>query len=80
MRVKVKKLQKAEHRLKPNLYVLRYNQEIREKYTIAVQNKVECLYELQDIEDNWDVFKSALNESVNELVPARQNKEMKTSG
>ena len=62
-RLKLKKNKKKPMNTKLNLAILRSDQDIRQKYALSVKNKFQSLYELEEVEQQWENFKQAINEA-----------------
>ncbi|GFO29117.1 craniofacial development protein 2-like [Plakobranchus ocellatus] len=62
-KLKLKKNSKPFTNIKFDLAILKTNQTIREKYQISVQNKFEALGDAEEIEQQWENFKSAIKEA-----------------
>ncbi|GFN92110.1 craniofacial development protein 2-like [Plakobranchus ocellatus] len=73
-KLKLKKNSKPFTNIKFDLAILKANQTIREKYQIAVQNKFEALGDAEEVEQQWDNFKSAIMEAATEVIPKVKRK------
>ncbi|GFN86631.1 hypothetical protein PoB_001313700 [Plakobranchus ocellatus] len=65
-KLKLKKNSKPFTNIKFDLAILKTNQTIREKYQISVQNKFEALGDAEELEQQWENFKSAIMEAATE--------------
>ncbi|GFN96473.1 RNA-directed DNA polymerase from mobile element jockey-like [Plakobranchus ocellatus] len=72
--LKLKKNSKLCTNIKFDLAILKTNQTIREKYQISVQNRFEALGDAQEVEQQWENFKSAIMEAATEVVPKVKRK------
>ncbi|GFO36321.1 endonuclease-reverse transcriptase [Plakobranchus ocellatus] len=68
-KLKLKKNSKPFTNIKFDLAILKTNQTIREKYQISVQNKFEALRDAEEVEQQWENFKSAIMEAATEMIP-----------
>ncbi|GFO26722.1 craniofacial development protein 2-like protein [Plakobranchus ocellatus] len=68
-KLKLKKNSKPFTNIKFGLAILKMNQTIREKYQILVQNKFEALGDAEEVEQQWENFKSAIMEAATEVIP-----------
>ncbi|GFO49488.1 PiggyBac transposable element-derived protein 4-like [Plakobranchus ocellatus] len=66
-KLKLKKNSKPFTNIKFDLAILKTNQTIREKYQISVQNKFETLGDAEEVEQQWENFKSAKMEAATEI-------------
>ncbi|GFN78082.1 craniofacial development protein 2-like [Plakobranchus ocellatus] len=73
-KLKLKKNSKPFTNIKFDLAILKSNQTIREKYQISVQNKFEALGDAEEVEQQWENFKSALMEAATEVIPKVKRK------
>ncbi|GFO39342.1 RNA-directed DNA polymerase from mobile element jockey-like [Plakobranchus ocellatus] len=73
-KLKLKKNSKSFTNIKFDLAILKTNQTIREKYQISVQNKFEALGDAEEIEQQWENFKSAIMEAATEVIPKVKRK------
>ncbi|GFN84631.1 craniofacial development protein 2-like [Plakobranchus ocellatus] len=73
-KLKLKKNSKPFTNIKFDLAILKTNQTIREKYQISVQNKSEALGDAQEVEQQWENFKSAIMEAATEVIPKVKRK------
>ncbi|GFO43306.1 craniofacial development protein 2-like protein [Plakobranchus ocellatus] len=73
-KLKLKKNNKPFTNIKFDLATLKTNQTIREKYQISVQNKFEALGDAEEVEQQWENFKSAIMEAATEVIPKVKRK------
>ncbi|GFO30355.1 craniofacial development protein 2-like [Plakobranchus ocellatus] len=73
-KIKLKKNSKPSANIKFDLAILKTNQTIREKYQISVQNKFEALGDAEEVEHQWENFKSAIMEAATEVIPKVKRK------
>ncbi|GFO31383.1 RNA-directed DNA polymerase from mobile element jockey-like [Plakobranchus ocellatus] len=73
-KLKLKKNSKPSANIKFHLAILKTNQTIREKYHISVQNKFEALGDAEEVEQQWENFKSAIMEAAAEVIPKVKRK------
>ncbi|GFN93424.1 craniofacial development protein 2-like [Plakobranchus ocellatus] len=73
-KLKLKKNNKPFTNIKFDLAILKTNQTIREKYQISVQNKFEALGDAEEVEQQWENFKSAIMEAATEVIPKVKRK------
>ncbi|GFO32139.1 RNA-directed DNA polymerase from mobile element jockey-like [Plakobranchus ocellatus] len=73
-KLKLKKNSKPFTNIKFDLAILKTNQTIREKYQISVQNKFEALADAEEVEQQWENFKSAIMEAATEVIPKVKRK------
>ncbi|GFO15032.1 craniofacial development protein 2-like [Plakobranchus ocellatus] len=73
-KLKLKKICKPFTNIKFDLAILKTNQTIREKYQISVQNKFEALGDAEEVEQQWENFKSAIMEAATEVIPKVKTK------
>ncbi|GFN88800.1 endonuclease-reverse transcriptase [Plakobranchus ocellatus] len=73
-KLKLKKNSKPFTNIKFDLAILKTNQTIREKYQISVQNKYEALGDAEEVEQQWENFKSAIMEAATEVIPKVKRK------
>ncbi|GFO33983.1 RNA-directed DNA polymerase from mobile element jockey-like [Plakobranchus ocellatus] len=73
-KLKLKKNSKPFTNIKFDLAILKTNQTIREKYQISVQNKFEALGGAEEVEQQWENFKSAIMEAATEVIPKVKRK------
>ncbi|GFN84639.1 craniofacial development protein 2-like protein [Plakobranchus ocellatus] len=67
-KLKLKKNSKPFTNIKFDLAILKTNQTIREKYQISVQNKFEALGDAEEVEQQWENFKSVIMEAATENI------------
>ncbi|GFN74393.1 craniofacial development protein 2-like protein [Plakobranchus ocellatus] len=75
--LKLKKNSKHFTNIKFDLAILKTNQTIREKYQISVQNKFEALEDAEEVEQQWENFKSAIMEAATEMIPKVKERQSK---
>ncbi|GFO24946.1 endonuclease-reverse transcriptase [Plakobranchus ocellatus] len=73
-KLKLKKNSKPFTNIKFDLAILKTNQTITEKYLISVQNKFEALADAEEVEQQWENFKSAIMEAATEVIPKVKRK------
>ncbi|GFO06939.1 endonuclease-reverse transcriptase [Plakobranchus ocellatus] len=73
-KLKLKKNSKPFTNIKFDLAILKTNQTIREKYQISVQNKFEALGDAEEVEQQWENFKSAIMEAATDVIPKVKRK------
>ncbi|GFO16281.1 craniofacial development protein 2-like [Plakobranchus ocellatus] len=73
-KLKLKKNSKPSANIKFDLAILKTNQTIREKYQISVQNKFEAFGDAEEVEQQWENFKSAIMEAATEVIPKVKRK------
>ncbi|GFO31953.1 craniofacial development protein 2-like [Plakobranchus ocellatus] len=73
-KLKLKKNSKPFTNIKFDLAILKTNQTIMEKYQISVQNKFEALGDAEEVEQQWENFKSAIMEAATEVIPKAKRK------
>ncbi|GFO05200.1 craniofacial development protein 2-like protein [Plakobranchus ocellatus] len=76
-KLKLKKNNKPFINIKFDLAILKTNQTIREKYQISVHNKLEALGDAEEVEQQWENFKSAIMEAATEEEVETAIKKMK---
>ncbi|GFO27557.1 RNA-directed DNA polymerase from mobile element jockey-like [Plakobranchus ocellatus] len=67
-KLNLKKNSKLSANIKFDLAILKTNQTIRKKYQISVQNKFEALGDAEEVEQQWENFKSAIMEAATEVI------------
>ncbi|GFO07611.1 RNA-directed DNA polymerase from mobile element jockey-like [Plakobranchus ocellatus] len=73
-KLKLKKTSKLSANIKLDLAILKTNQTIREKYQISVQNKSEASGDAEEVEQQWENFKSTIMEAATEVIPKVKRK------
>ncbi|GFO47314.1 endothelin-converting enzyme 1 [Plakobranchus ocellatus] len=73
-KLKLKKNSKPFTNIKFDLAILKTNQTIREKYQFSVQNKFEASGDAEEVEQQWENFKSAIMEAATEVIPKVKRK------
>ena len=72
MKLKCKKLKKSKVTLIYDFTLLARNNEIQEDYNIKVENRFECLQELDDLNACWQQIRDIIADS--EIIPRKEQK------
>ena len=77
MRVKLKRKLKENRTPRYNIKLLKMSGDIRKKYNISVKNKFEVFGESEDLNIHWEEIRNILQESIEEIMPVKENKRNK---
>ena len=69
LRVRLKKVKKAPTNIKLDFHLLKSRNQVREKYKVAVRNRLKILESIDDIDEKWEKLKEAITESATEIIP-----------
>ena len=72
LRMKLKKINKRVNRIQFDLDCLKSNNEIKEKYQVAVKNRFEIFSKIEDIDEKWLSFKEAITTAADEIIPKKR--------
>ena len=75
--VKLKRIIKKNKTPRFSIELLKTNGDIWKKYNVSVINKFEVLEESEDLNVYWEEIRNILQESMEEVVPIKENKRKK---
>ena len=78
MKVKCKKLTKSKVTPRYDFKLLARSTEVQENYNIKVQNRFECLQELDDLNAYWQQIRDIITDSAEEIIPRKEQKAKQT--
>ena len=77
IRLKLKKIKNAIRNIKLDLDTLRSDSDIKEKFTVAVKNRLSILHDVQEVDEKWEHLKESNTQAAEETIPKSQREAKK---
>ena len=78
IRLKLKKIKTAIRNIKLDVDTLRSDSDIKEKFTVAVKNRVSILHDVQEVDEKWEQLKESITQAAEETIPKIREKQRKS--
>ncbi|GFS02386.1 craniofacial development protein 2-like [Elysia marginata] len=74
VRLKLKKIKTQPGNIKLNIGLLKADQDLRQRYTVAVKRRFQGLEEFEEVEQHWQNLKEAITEAASTVIPPMRQK------